>query len=331
MKMKLYIEKKLDKMHMDQLEVYYEVVFNEVKSINKMPRGEELIKILDGIDVVISDTGRFTKEVLSKLPTLKYIASTSAGYDGFDVAYAKKCGVKFSNNSWAKRDVCAEHAIALMMAVAKRIPARDNRAKTGKWEHGDGGRLGMDFTNKTLGIIGAGNIGQEIARKLSGFNMKVFYHNRHRNMEFEKECGAVYTDIETLLKESDFVTTNMPLSTTTTAYMNLEKFKMMKPTAIYVNISRGKVSVDRDLVTALKEGIIWGAGLDVLEHEKDVRNTGGLKLPVIKELFSLENVVMTPHAADMSIEGKRKELVEVVENAIRFAKGEDLLDEVEPK
>lgn len=331
MKMKLYVEKKLDRIYMDQLEIYYDVVVNEIKSIKDMPKGDEFVKFLDGIDVAICGTWRFTKEVLSKLSTLKYISSTSAGFDGFDVAYARECGIKFSNNGWAKRDVCAEHGIAMMLAVAKMIPARDSRAKTGNWKHGDGGRLGMDLTDKTLGIIGAGSIGQSIAKKLLGFNMKVLYHNRSRDMQFEKECNAIYVDVDTLLKESDFVTTNIPLSSTTTAYMNLEKLKKMKPTAIYINISRGKIAVDKDLVTALKEGIIWGAGLDVLEHEEEVRKTGGLEIPVIKELFSLENVVISPHSADMTFEGKRKEIVEVVENAVRFAKGEELIDEVVPK
>ena len=328
MKMKLYVEKKFDKLYLDQLEEYYDVVYNEVKDIKSMPQGDEFVKLLDGIDVAICGTGRFTKEVLDQLTTLKYICSTSAGFDGFDVAYARERGIRFSNNGWGKRDVCSEHGIAMMMAVAKMIPARDVRAKTGQWQHGDGGRLGMDFTGKTLGIIGAGNIGQDIARKLSGFKMKVLYNNRKRNLAFEEECGAIYADLETLLRESDFVTTNMPLSPETKGFMDLDKFKMMKHTAIYINISRGNISVDKDLVTALKEGIIWGAGLDVLEYEAEVRNTGGLDIPIIKELFSLENVVIMPHAADMSFEGKRKELVEVVENAVRFAKEEPLLDEV---
>lgn len=330
MKMKLYIEKKLDKLYLDQLEPYYDIVCHEVKETEAPPQGDAFVKLLAGIDVVISGTGRFTKAVMDQLTTLKYISSTSAGFDGFDVAYARERGIRFSNNGWAKRDVCSEHAVAMMMAVAKMIPARNMRAKTGQWQHGDGDRLGMDLTGKTLGIIGAGNIGQDIARKLVGFQMTVLYHNRKRNLGFETECGAVYVDLETLLRTSDFVTTNMPLSAETTAFMNLEKFKMMKPTAIYINISRGKVSVDQDLVTALKEGMIWGAGIDVLEHELEVRATGGLDHKLIKELFSLENVVITPHSADMSFEGKRKELVEVVENAVRFAKGEPLVDEVVP-
>ncbi len=330
MKMKLYIEKKLDQQYLDQLEPYYDIVCHEVQETETPPQGDAFVKLLTGIDVVISGTGRFTKTVMDQLPTLKYISSTSAGFDGFDVAYARERGIRFSNNGWAKRDVCSEHAIAMMLAVAKMIPARNRRAKTGQWQHGDGGRLGLDLTGKTLGIIGAGNIGQDIARKLSGFQMTVLYHNRKRDLGFETECGAVYVDLETLLQTSDFVTTNMPLSSETTAFMNLEKFKMMKPTAIYINISRGKVAVDQDLLTALKEGIIWGAGIDVLEHELEVRATGGLDQALLKELFALDNIVITPHAADMSFEGKRKELVEVVENAVRFAKGEPLVDEVVP-
>ncbi|MCE5196292.1 MAG: NAD(P)-binding domain-containing protein [Negativicutes bacterium] len=330
MKMKLYIEKKLDQPYLDQLEPYYDIVCHEVQETETPPQGDAFVELLAGIDVVISGTGRFTRTVLDQLPMLKYISSTSAGFDGFDVAYARERGVRFSNNGWAKRDVCAEHAIALILAVAKMIPARNKRAKSGQWQHGDGGRLGLDLTGKTLGIIGAGNIGQEIARKLSGFQMTVLYHNRKRNPAFETECGAVYTDLETLLRMSDVVTTNMPLSAETTAYMDLAKFKMMKPTAIYINISRGKVALDQDLLTALKEGMIWGAGIDVLEHELEVRATGGLDQALLKELFALENIVITPHAADMSVEGKRKELVEVVENAVRFAKGEPLVDEVVP-
>lgn len=328
MKMKLYIEKQLDRQYLDQLEPYYDVVCNEVDELHALPTGNELVSWLNGVDVAICGTARFNKQVVDQLTTLKYISSTSAGYDGFDVAHARAKGIRFSNNAWAKRDVCSEHALALMLAVAKMIPARNTRAKTGQWQHGDGGRLGMDLTGATLGIIGAGSIGQDIARKAVGFNMKVIYHNRKPNPAFEKECNATFVDLETLLRTADFVTTNTPLTAETTGFMNAEKFKMMKPTAIYINISRGKVVVDQDLVTALKEGWIWGAGIDVVEHEVEVRTTGGLENPLIKELFSLENVVITPHAADMSFEGKRKELVEVVENAVRFAKGESLLDEV---
>ena len=328
MKMKLYIEKQLEQEYLDQLAPYYDIVCNEVDDLNTLPTGDTLVHWLNGVHVAICGTARFNKQVVDKLTTLKYISSTSAGYDGFDVAHARAKGIRFSNNAWAKRDVCSEHALALMLAVAKMIPARHTRAKTGQWQHGDGGRLGLDLLGKTLGIVGAGSIGQDIARKASGFNMKVIYHNRKPNPAFEKECKATFVDLETLLRTADFVTTNTPLTSETTGFMNAEKFRMMKPTAIYINISRGKVAVDQDLVTALKEGWIWGAGIDVLEHELEVRATGGLDNPLMQELFSLENVVITPHAADMSIEGKRREIQEVVDNAVRFAKGEELLDEV---
>lgn len=325
MKLKLYIEKTPKPKYNALLKPYYDVIINEA---DPLPQGQELVEKLKGIDVAICGTARFNHDVVNQLTSLKYIASTSAGYDGFDVAHARAKGIRFSNNAWAKRDVCAEHAIALMLAVAKMIPSRNHRAKSGQWQHGDGGRLGLDMFGKTLGIIGAGSIGQDIARKLMGFNMRVLYHNRKRDLKFEEECNATYTELNTLLQNSDFVTTNTPLTDQTKNLMNLEKFRLMKPTAIYINISRGPVTVDQDLLTALKEGLIWGAGIDVLEHEQRVRETGGLDIPTIKELFSLDNLVVTPHCADMSIEGKEREIAEAVENAIRFAKGEELLDEI---
>ena len=324
MKLKLYAEKAFSPEQEARLAPYYEIQINQ-----DVPVEDQLVKALEGMDVAICGTARFNRQVVDKLTSLKYIASTSAGYDGFDLAHANSKGIRFSNNAWAKRDVCAEHAIALMLAVTKMIPARNQRAKSGQWQHGDGGRLGLDLVGKTLGIIGAGSIGQDIARKLKGFNMKVLYHNRKPNLAFEEECKATYVDLETLLKDSDFVTTNTPPTEATIGLMDLDKYKLMTPTAIYINISRGKVAIDQDLLTALKEGIIWGAGIDVLQHETEVRQSGGLDIPIIKELFELDNLVVTPHCADMSIEGKEREIEEVVENAIRFAKGQELIDEIQ--
>ena len=172
--------------------------------------------------------------------------------------------------------------------------------------------LGHDIYGKTIGIIGFGRIGQAMARRAKGFGMKILYYSRTRKEKAEKELDAKFVDLETLLKESDFVSLHVPLTKETYHLIGERELRLMKSTAILVNTARGKVIDTKALIKALKEGWIAGAGLDVFEEEPYYN----------EELFSLDNVVLAPHIGSATY-GAREGMAELVaKNLIAFAKGE---------
>ncbi len=168
----------------------------------------------------------------------------------------------------------------------------------------------MDVHEKTLGVYGMGRIGTAVARRTKGFNMRVIYQNRGRNQIAEDETGATFVDFETLLKESDYIVITAPLTEDTRGRFGLDEFRKMKSTSIIVNVGRGPIIKESELATALKEGAIWGAGLDVFENEPQVNN----------ELLEFKNTVLLPHIGSASIETRERMIdmaVQSVELALR--------------
>lgn len=248
-------------------------------------------------------------ELLDRAPKLKIVSNNSTGYNNFKLEEMTKRGVMGTNTPGVLEGTTADAIFAILLAAARRIPEMDQFVKTGRWQqHLTTEQFGIDVHHKTLGIIGMGRIGSEIAKRGHlGFDMNILYYNRTRNLEAEKKYKAAYCDKETLLKESDFVVLMTPLTAETENLMGAQEFKLMKPSAIFVNGSRGK-TVDEDaLIRALKTKAIHGAALDVYQIEPVRPNHPLLQLP---------NVVTTPHLGSATFETEQKMAQLAVKNLL---------------
>ncbi len=273
-----------------------------------IPR-EDLLRGVVGVDAVLCMlTNHIDEEFFVAAGSqLKIVSNMAVGVDNIDFVAAKKRNVMVTNTPGALEDAVAEHAIALMMAVARRIPEADKFTRAGKYE-GWGPKLflGAQIKGKTLGIVGLGRIGFGVAeRAVKGLGMRVIYHDVKQNQEFEKNYIGTYRTLDDLLKESDFVSLHVPLLPATHHLIAKKQFALMKKTAYLVNTSRGPVVDEKALRRAVKSGQIAGAALDVFEFEPKLTPGFG-RLP---------NVVLTPHIASATIEA-RSEMSRMAAQAI---------------
>lgn len=260
---------------------------------------EELLAALraapyDGVLSLLTD--KIDGEVFDAVPTAKIFANYAVGYDNFDREAAKARGVQLTNTpSELTSSSVAEHALALMAAVGRRVVEADQFVRDGKYV-GWAPLIFMtpDLIGDTLGIIGAGRIGSRLAHHaVRGFEMKVIYYDVRRNEKLEQELGAVFKPtVEEVLGEADYVSLHVDLNPTTRHLINRERLALMKPTAVLVNTARGPVVDEAALVEALRAKKIAGAGLDVFENEPTLA----------PGLAELPNVVLTPHIASATTE-----------------------------
>ena len=294
-----------------ELEGRYEIVLPKEKSHFSK---EEVLELISDVEVFIPAFNFYTdKEIMDRGTRLELIANYGVGYNNIDVDYATKKGIVVTNIPNSVTEPTAEFAFGLLLATARRIAYYDRKIRTPEgvsW--GMYGEAGLPVFGKTLGIIGMGRIGQALARRAVASGMKIIYHNRHRLDEaVEKLYDAAYVSFETLLKEADFVSLNAPSTPETIHLIGERELNMMKPTAVFINTARGNMVDEKALAKALKEGKIWGAGLDVFENEPHV----------LPELLELDNVVLTPHAASKTLEYRHNMAVEMVRNIIGFYEG----------
>ncbi|MBI3684797.1 D-glycerate dehydrogenase [Candidatus Azambacteria bacterium] len=232
----------------------------------------------------------------------KIFANYAVGFDNINLDAAKQRGMTVTNTPGVLTNTVAEHTFALILAAAHRIAEADAYTRAGNYKGwAPMLLLGSDVSGKTLGVVGLGRIGSRVAHHAAkGFGMKVLYYDPKPNAEFEKEYGARYVDLPTLLKESDFISIHVPLLPATKYLIGTNEFAMMKKTAYLVNTSRGPIVDEQALVRALKEGMIKGAALDVYENEPSLA----------PGLADLPNAVLTPHIASATEEtrGKMAEL-----------------------
>lgn len=311
MKPKVYITYRIPEKPLEVLREKCEVLMN---TKDRMLCKEELCKNLKGMDAVICMfSDRIDNGVIDCLEGVKVLANYAVGYNNIDFEYAASKGIAVTNTPGAVTSATAEMAVGLLFSTARRIVDSDRYTREGKFKAWTPTLfLGHDIAGKTLGVIGAGRIGTSFVKKVIGFDLKVLYHNRKRDLEFERETGAVYVDKITLLKESDFVSLHVPLTTETKHMIGLNEFKMMKRNAIVINTSRGPVIDEKALVEALKSGYIWGAGLDVYENEPNIE----------PELFNLENVVLASHIGTATTETREKMAAMAVNNVLAVLCGE---------
>jgi len=249
-------------------------------------------RLADKAGVLTAATDPVTAEVIAAAPKLKAVCNFAVGYNNIDLAACTGAGVMVTNTPGVLDDTTADLAWALLMASARRLPAAERWLRNGEWKGWQFIQwLGSDVHHATLGILGMGRIGQTLARRALGFDMRVIYHNRTRlAADKEAACRASFVDQQVLLRESDFLVLLLPYSPATHHTIGAAELALMKPTAHLINIARGGIVDDAALISALRQRRLCGAGLDVFEGEPKF-NPGFL---------GLDNVVLSPHIGSSS-------------------------------
>jgi glyoxylate reductase len=311
-KKKIYITRRIPDEAIKLLQEHFHV---EINPQDRVLTREELLQSVKGKDAVLCViTDKVDKEVFEAAGVkCRIFANYGVGYNNIDIASATENNVIVTNTPGVLDDATADLAWTLLMTVARRIIPADKFTRNGAFQAWDPMMfLGRDITGKTLGVVGAGRIGSNFAKKAKAFDMKILYTSLRENPKLEEELGAIYVDKETLLRESDFVSLHVPLLPSTTHYIGEKEFSMMKKTAVIVNTSRGPVIDEKALIKALKQGKIWGAGLDVYEHEPDIE----------PELLDMYNVVLVPHIASATLETRTNMGLIAARNIIKVLNGE---------
>lgn len=261
-------------------------------------------------DVILNSRGAVSwrRPLLEKLPNLKLIATCSIGTDMIDLEAAKDLGITICNLPGRTAPVTAEHAFGLMFAISKRAGFQTANLKAGTWA----GMPNVLLQGKTLGIVGTGNIGSELARLANAIGMNVIAWTFHPSDERGKRLGVKYVEIDELLRSSDVISLNVSSSDDTRGMIGEREFGMMKPGTLFVNAGRGDLVDTTALVNALNSGHLGGAALDVFDEEP---------LPPDHPILSCEQVVLTPHLGDQTPEGVELLNKGVVDNVIAFLNG----------
>ena len=266
---------------------------------------EEVIAGLPGVVVAFPSNDPYNERTLAAGTDLKHIARTGVGYNSVDLDAAARCGVIVTNAPGRNADSVAEHAIGLMLCAARRIAESDRKMRAGEWA---GLRTpSAPLRGRTLGVIGLGDIGKRVARRAAAFGMEVIAHDIARDERFAAEAGVFYKEREEVARSADFITCHVPLTEETRGMVDGKFLRAMKPGAYLINTSRGPVA-DLDAVAdALERGVIRGAALDVFPDEPaDHRH----------RIFSLDNVVLTPHVAGLGEDACEQSLEFAVADAL---------------
>ncbi len=288
------------------------------------PSRDEMLKHVQGVDGLLSLlTDRVDGEVMDAAgEQLKVISNHAVGFDNIDVQAATARKIPVGNTPGVLTDATADFAFALLMAVARRIPEAERYVHDRKWKTwGPMLLLGADIKGTTLGLVGFGRIGQAMARRASGFDMRVLYHDP-KEVSSSMDIQATRVDFETLLKESDFISIHTPLTPETHHLIGADALSKMKPNAILINTARGPVVDPHALYEALKAKRIFGAGLDVTEPEP---------IPLDSPLLELDNLVVVPHIASASTTSRDQMSWMAAQNLIAGLKGEPLPNCVNPQ
>lgn len=307
---KIYATRRIPEEGIQLLEEKHEL---EIYGGDAPPPKKEImrgVKDKEGLLCLLTDS--IDKEVLDSAPHLKMISTYAVGYDNIDIKEATKRKIPVANTPGVLTETVADFTWALILSLARRIVEGDKMMRKGKFKGwGPLILLGGDVYKKTLGIVGAGRIGQAVARRTKGFNMTVLYHDRKRKTDFERACNAQFADMETLLEQSDYISLHTPLTNETYHMIGEKELKMMKKTSYLINTSRGKCVDEEALIKVLKNKQIAGAALDVYENEPSLS----------PHLAELDNVVLAPHAASASIQTRMRTAIMAAENMIAGLEG----------
>lgn len=262
----------------------------------------KLLEVIDQYDgLAIRSATKATEKLINAAKNLKVIGRAGIGVDNIDIPAASRRGIIVMNTPFGNSITTAEHAIALMFAVARQLPEADFSTRNGKWEKNR--FMGVEITGKTLGVIGCGNIGAVVASRAIGLKMHVVAFDPFLSEARAQELGVEKVELDTLLARADFITLHTPLTDKTRGIINAEALAKTKKGVRIINCARGGLIVEKDLVEALKSGHVAGAGIDVFETEPATEN----------ELFDLPNVVCTPHLGASTTEAQENVAVQVAE------------------
>ncbi|MGQ0792745.1 MAG: 2-hydroxyacid dehydrogenase [Deltaproteobacteria bacterium] len=308
---KIFVTANLPGASLETLRRNYRV---EIFPEERPPSREELIAGARQSHALITMvTDRVDAAVMGASANLKIISNCGVGFENIDVAYATRKGIFVTNTPGVLTEATADLAWGLILSTGRRIPEADSFLRRGEfigWLPTL--LLGVNIHGKTLGVYGMGRIGGAIAKRASGFDMRVIYHNRSRHSGDESRAIATWVDFPTLLRESDFLVIASPLNPQSRGRFGFAEFEQMKRTAVIVNVGRGQIIKEGELVRALREGVIWGAGLDVYETEPEVG----------AELLALPNSVLLPHIGSASLE-TRVRMSDMAAAAVASALGGD--------
>jgi D-3-phosphoglycerate dehydrogenase len=268
----------------------------------------DVVKALDGCPAVIAANERYDAALFDAAPGLRHVARFGAGFDAIDVAAATARGVVVTNGAGANANAVADLTLGLMIALARNVALHDRTIRGGVWR----GRMGADVWGQTLGIVGLGRIGQLVARRARGFDMKLLAYDPFPSEVAFRELGVELAPIERVFAESDFVTLHLPASDETNGLVGADLLGLMKPTAYFVNAARGPLVDEDALYTTLSEGRIAGAGLDVRAKEP----------PADARFNALDNVVMTPHTGAATPKARELSGRAAAEAVLRVMRGE---------
>ena len=289
------------------------------------PPYQTLVEKAKGIDALLCLlTDKIDENLMDAMgPQVKVISQMAVGFDNIDVAAATAHGIPVGNTPGVLTDTTADFAWALLMAAARRVAEGDRFTRAGKWKTwGPTDFLGPDITGATLGIIGFGRIGQALAKRAHGFDMRILYFSSNRHPDAETKYHAQYVDLDTLLHESDFVSLHTALSPDTHHLMNTDRLKKMKPGGILINTARGSIVDPKALYQALSSGAIACAALDVTEPEP---------IQPSDPLLTLDNVIICPHIGSASFRTRNRMSIMAAENLIAGLRGERLPNCVNPE
>ena len=271
---------------------------------------EEVLQRIEGAHTVINirSSSRFTRHVLEGAPDLKHIAIWGTGTDNVDLDAARREGITVTNTPNTATVAVAEHCLALLLALARRVPELDARVRRGEWPRG----LLTQLAGKTLGVIGTGAIGMRVAEIARGIGMKVIAWTRHPDHGWARAHGVTYLEFEGVLREADVVSLHLRLTDETTGVLGADQLALMKPTALLVNVARGGLVDEVALVEALRAGTIAGVALDTFAEEPIGQGS---------PLRSLPNAILSPHTAGTTAEALANGLEMVVDNVLDFLSG----------
>lgn len=312
---RVYVTRKIPGQELDRLINSEHDV--EVSPFDRVITPQEMLEKAKNVDAILTLLSeRMTGEVMDELgENLKIISNYAVGYNNIDIEEATKRGILVTNTpSDEVNESVAEHAWALLLALTRRVVEADEVTRVGMYKGWEPAIfLGTNVVGKTLGIVGMGRIGEMMARRASGFNMRVLYHNRSRKEDAEKSLGVEYREnLKDLLAESDFISLHVPLTDETRGMINSDTLSATKRGAYIINTARGPIVHEQDLVEFLRNGHIAGAGLDVFENEPAIN----------PELSGMENAIMTPHIASATWEARNKMGQQAVDAILKTLAGE---------
>jgi glyoxylate reductase len=308
---KVYITRAITRKATDYLADQFSV---EVSAEDRPLTREELLQGVRGKDAVLTMLNdKVDSELMDAAKgQIRIFANYAVGYNNIDVVAATERGIFISNTPDVLTDATADIAWSLLLAAARRIVDGDRVTRRGDFTGWSPlFMLGVDVVGKTIGIIGAGRIGQAVARRARGFDMKVIYTANNPRPEFERAAGAVFVDLDSLIKESDFISLHLPLAPATHHLLGAREFGMMKRTAVLVNTARGPIVDEKALADALRSGRIFAAGLDVYEREPEVE----------PELLDLDNVVLCPHLGSATFDTRDRMGIMAADNILAAMSG----------